>query len=90
MSKKKIEAALRRKGLSCSILEYNLQATPGEMVGGWEVQLDERSEGLVDDVDPDFELIHLPEFYNATEVLEWVETLPDCRTPPAPVEREEP
>jgi hypothetical protein len=80
MSKKKIEAALRRKGLSCSTLEYNHHITPGEAVGGWDIELDERSEDLVADADPDFDDWE-PDCFNAVEALEWVASLPDCRYP---------
>lgn len=86
MSKKKIEAALRRKGLSCAILEYNYQVTPGEVVGGWEIELDERSEELVAVTDPGFNDWE-PDCFNTSEALEWVASLPNCQTPP-PAERE--
>lgn len=76
MSKRKIESALRRKGLSCSTLEYNLSACPGGMIGGWEIALDEMSENLVVTVDPDFDDL-TPDCANADEVLEWIDTLPD-------------
>ncbi|QCL83366.1 hypothetical protein CFBP5875_01490 [Agrobacterium pusense] len=78
MSKRKIESALRRKGLSCSMLEYNFSACSGGMVGGWEIALDERSEDLIITADPDFDDL-TPDCANAAEVLEWVDTLPDVR-----------
>lgn len=77
MSKKKIEAALRRKGLYCATLEYTHQVTPGEVVGGWEIELDDRSEELVAVADPEFDDWE-PDCFNASEALEWVENLPDC------------
>lgn len=80
MSKKKIEAALRRKGLSCSTLEYNQQVTPGEVVSGWDIELDDRSEELVAAADPAFDDWE-PDCLNSSDALEWVASLPDCRTP---------
>lgn len=87
MSRKKIEAALRRKGLSCAVLEYNHQVTPGEVVGGWEIELDERSEELVATADASFDDWE-PDCFNATAALDWVASLPDC-LPSSPLKGEE-
>lgn len=78
MSKRKIEAALCHKGLSCSTLEYDFSACPGGMTGGWQIALDERSENLIVTVDPDFDDLD-PDCANAVEVLEWIDSLPDVR-----------
>ena len=80
MSKKAIEAALRRKGLSCSTLGYTHQVTPGEVVGGWEIELDDHSEELVAAADPLFDEWE-PDCFNSSEVLEWVASLPNCPAP---------
>lgn len=87
MSKRKIEAALKRKGLVCYILEYSHQATPGEMVGGWEIELDEDSTVAVLLADPrlDFEDLQ-PDCFNTGEVLGWINGLPDVSAPtPTPL-----
>jgi len=78
MSKCQIERALRAKGLSCSTLEYNYQVTPGEVVGGWEIELNESTEEAVSIHNPDFDDWE-PDCRNTAEVLEWIETIPDIR-----------
>lgn len=56
MSKRRVERALRAKGLECSVLEYTRQIiTPGEVIGGWDIQLTEDCEDLVADADPGFD-----------------------------------
>lgn len=82
MSKRKIEAALRRKGLSCSTLQYDHQVSPGEMVGGWTVELTEQSEVAIEAADPNFSDWE-PDCFNSEEVLEWVASLPDCTPSPS-------
>jgi len=83
MGKRQIEAALRRKGLSCKTLEYGQHLTPGEVIGAWDIELDERSEDLVATADPAFDYWD-PDCFNTTEALEWVASLPDCTPTPAP------
>jgi hypothetical protein len=78
MGKREIERALKAKGLDCLILEYGYQITPGEVVGGWEIELSETSENLVASVDPYFSDWE-PDCFNSTDALEWVASLPDCR-----------
>lgn len=77
MSKRQIERALKAKGIECAELWYGHAVSPGEMVGGWEIVLSEDSVAKVRDVDPDFD--EFPDCFNAAEVLEWVETLPNLR-----------
>lgn len=77
MSKRKIEAALRRKGLSCSVLEYGQHICPGEIVSAWTIELDGQSEELIFAADPNFD-DYEPDCFNTEEALEWVQTLPDC------------
>lgn len=76
MSQRQIERALRAKGIEWETVEYGAFICPGEYVDGWQVSLTEDCEeeiaGLVpgfDDFDPDCR--------NTTEVLEWIESLPD-------------
>lgn len=77
MSRRKIERALLRKGLSAEIIEYNRQPTPHGMMAGWEIQLDDQSVDLAleygcepEDLEPDCE--------NVSEALDWIARLPDC------------
>ena len=79
MSKRQIQRALKVKGLECSILEYTHQTTPGEVVGGWDVELSPKTEELVATADPSFDDWE-PDCFNTTEVLEWIDTLPDVRS----------
>ena len=78
MSKRQIERALRAKGLVCSTLEYNHQVTPGEVVGGWEIELSESTAVAVFIHNPDFDDWE-PDCRNTAEVIEWIETLPNLR-----------
>lgn len=80
MSKRKIEAALKSKGLTCEVIEYGHHATPGEMVGGWDIELDEESTVavLMADVHLDFDDLQ-PDCRNTDDVLEWIGSLPNLK-----------
>ena len=78
MSKRQIERALRSKGLEWDTIEYGKFICPGECVDGWQISLTEECEEEIagrvhgfDDFDPDCR--------NTSEVLEWIETLPDLK-----------
>lgn len=77
MSRRKIERALLRKGLTTEVLEYNRQPTPHGMMAGWEIQLDEQSINLAQDYGCDPEDLE-PDCENTAEALEWIAGLPDC------------
>ncbi|WP_026380149.1 hypothetical protein [Afifella pfennigii] len=80
MSKRQILSALRRKGIVPIVCTYDRQATPGEMVSGWEIYLDTETEDKILDADDSLTLSDLdPDASTAAEALAWVETLPDIR-----------
>ena len=68
MSKRKIIAAAKRKGLTVESAHYGWTATPGEMVPGWEVQFGP-------EVDAIFAEAELQYFDNSTQAIEWIEQL---------------
>ncbi|GEM_PF-6696639 len=77
MSKRKILSALKRKGLEAKTCEYGQETSPGESYGAWNVELTEKSENKL--LDAGVEVCDLePNAFNSTEVLEWIEGLPDC------------
>lgn len=78
MSKRDIERALRAKGLECATLEFSYQACPGEVVGGWDIELTAGSEDKIALAEPDFSDWD-PDCFNSAEVLEWVRTLPSVK-----------
>lgn len=78
MSKRQIVAALKAKGLECSTLEFGYQITPGETVGGWDVELTAESETKVTAADPVFDDWE-PDCFNTADVLAWVATLPNVK-----------
>ena len=79
MSRRDIERALRAKDIQWVHLQYGWQATPGEMVPGWDLILTSECEDEIALHDPDFDDWE-PDFRNTAEVLEWIETLPDLRS----------
>jgi hypothetical protein len=78
MSRQQIERALRAKYIQWVQLQYGWQCTPGEMVAGWDIILTDECEEEIASRDPDFDDWE-PGCRNTTEVLEWVETLPNLR-----------
>jgi len=68
MSKRKIIAAAKRKGLTVESAHYGWTATPGEMVPGWEVQFGPEMGAI-------FAEAELQYFDNSAEALEWIEAL---------------
>jgi len=73
MTKRDIETALRRKGIRTTTLEYDRQPTPGGMVSGWTVILDEdHSEALMAHGYGD-----QPDDETYEGVMEWARGLPD-------------
>ena len=79
MGKKKIEKALAKKGLSTSHLEFvRGDVTPGGYANGWEIELDEKSEDAL--FDAKFGGTYEPDCRNVDEVMDWIESLPNCAT----------
>lgn len=68
MSKRKIIAAAKRKGLTVESAHYGWTATPGEMVPGWEVQFGPEMDAI-------FAEDEIQYFDNSAEALEWIEAL---------------
>lgn len=75
MSKRKIIAAAKRKGLTVESAHYGWSATPGEMVPGWEVQFGP-------EIDELFCEAELQYFDSTSEALQWLEDL--IALPPRP------
>lgn len=79
MSKKKIEKALAKKGLEACELYFDRSIPVPEChTFGWEISLTEESEDKL--FDNGYEGSCNPDCRNTTEVLEWIETLPNCAT----------
>lgn len=85
MSKTKIEAALRKKGITPEELYFERsEPTPSGYAHGWTIEFSEETVnalylvGYEDRLDPDAS--------NTTEMLEWVEGLPDLTGWPKPGE----
>ncbi len=79
MSKRKILSALKKKGLSAGEIEYQRACpTPGGYCDGWTINLSEESELLCCDAACDWDWD--PNFNGGAvdEVMEWIESLPDC------------
>ena len=73
MSKRKIIAAAKRKGLTVISAVYSWQATPGEMVPGWEVQFGEEIEEMYCESS-------WMDFDDTAHALQWIEDLqPEAR-----------
>jgi len=68
MSKRKIIAAAKRKGLTVESAHYGWTATPGEMVPGWEVQFGPEMDAI-------FAEDEIQYFDNSAEALEWIGAL---------------
>ncbi len=68
MSKRKIIAAAKRKGLTVLSAIYGWQATPGEMVPGWQVQFGP-------EVDELFAEDEFQDFDSTQDALDWIEGL---------------
>lgn len=68
MSKRDIERALRKKGITAEHIEYVWTPTPGEMVPCWEIHLsDEDADKFGED--------SMNIFDNTEQALEWVDAL---------------
>ncbi|WWW37220.1 hypothetical protein V8017_11430 [Stenotrophomonas rhizophila] len=68
MSKRKIIAAAKRKGLTVESAHYGWTATPGEMVPGWEVQFGPEMDAI-------FAEGEIQYFDNSAAAIEWIEAL---------------
>lgn len=68
MSKRKIIAAAKRKGLTVESAHYGWTSTPGERVPGWEVQFGPEMDAI-------FGKLEIQYFDNSTEAIEWIEAL---------------
>ena len=68
MAKREIERALRKKGITAVRVAYEWQATPGEMVPTWTIELTE------EDADK-FGEGRFHDFENSAFAVEWVEGL---------------
>ncbi len=68
MSKRKIIAAAKRKGLTVESAHYGWATTPGEMVPGWEVQFGA-------EIDEIFAEAEIQYFDNSTDAVEWIISL---------------
>lgn len=75
MSKRKILRAAAKKGLAFAVCDYDYAATPGGMVGGWSIQLDEASIERIEALGTEYDWSE-PDCANANEVLDWIESLP--------------
>ena len=79
MSKRKILAALKKKGLSAGEIEYERGCpTPDGYYDGWTIALDEKSEALCCTADADGDWWPVFTDGNLEEVMKWIESLPDC------------
>jgi hypothetical protein len=68
MAKRKITAAAKRKGLTIVSAHYGWQATPGEMVPGWEIQFGPEADELFGEDEHQ-------DFGSTAEALEWIAAL---------------
>jgi len=68
MSKRKIIAAAKRKGLTVESAHYGWTATPGEMVPGWEIQFGPEMDAI-------FAEDEIQYFDNSVKAIEWIEAL---------------
>ena len=62
MSKRKILAAAKKRGISIASAHYGWTATPGEMVPGWEIQFGPELDDEIED------------FATAAEAIEFIES----------------
>ena len=75
MSKKRIELALKKKGLVAEIDYVRNEPTPSGYASGWDISLSEESENKLYAIYGGY---YEPDCRTVKEVLEWVDTLPDC------------
>lgn len=80
MSKLAITKALKEKGLFAEVEFIRGSPTPSGYANGWDVFLEESSKEKL--FDAGFRGVDEPDCANVTEVLEWVDTLPDCSRQP--------
>ena len=78
MSKRKILAALMKKNIEPTGIEYVRGCpVPEGYADGWELEFSEELEDQVYDLNPKCEFETFKEFDSLKEVLEWINTLPD-------------
>lgn len=72
MSKRKILAAARRKGIVLDSVEYGWEPTPGESVPCWSIYVSEATQEHIE-IEP------FVQHENTAEVLAWIESLSDAQ-----------
>ena len=77
MSKRKIESALKAKGITAERIEYMRSCpTPSGYAAGWDVDISEETENRIYEAAPEVNVCTNMEFDCLSDVLEWVEELP--------------
>jgi len=80
MSKRKIEAELKNKGIKAERVEYMRSCpTPSGYAAGWDVDIPEETVNRIYNANPEVEAHESMEFDSLTDVLAWVEAVPDLR-----------
>tara|TARA_Y100001949_G_C15897486_1_gene291043 strand:+ start:460 stop:795 length:336 start_codon:yes stop_codon:yes gene_type:complete len=78
MSRRNIESALKAKGITALRIEYMRSCpTPSGYASGWDIEITEETENKIYEANPEVESSTYMEFYSLSDVLKWVEELPD-------------
>lgn len=78
MSKRKIESALKRKGITPTRVEYMRSCpTPSGCGCGWDIELLDETEDMIYEADSTVNASTYMEFDDLNHVLSWIETLPN-------------
>lgn len=80
MTKKAILKALSIKGLCADVDYVRAEPTPSGYASGWDIFLTEESEDKLFAALQGEDGADAPECRTAKDVLEWIETLPNCST----------
>lgn len=83
MSKRKIESALKIKGIKARTIEYvRGEPTPSGYASGWNVEIEEETEDLIFIKDSSADASEFMEFESTSEVLRWIKQLPNLKEQP--------
>lgn len=78
MSKRKIETALKKKGILAERIEYIRSCpVPEGNASGWDIDLSEEMDEKIFDADPSVDSSTVMEFDDLSQVFNWIEALPD-------------
>ncbi len=85
MSRRRILAAAKRKGIVLETLDWDYDISRSGRIASWEVGLDEASAQAIEHADPSYksrpDLLYCPElFLNAEAVIEWLNGFPDINS----------